>query len=32
MAHAPNLLAAPPSIEKTEVLGAKLSKELCGTD
>jgi len=32
MAHAPNLLAAPPSIEKTEVLGAKLSKELCGAD
>jgi len=24
MAHAPNLLAVPPSIEKTEVLGAKL--------
>ena len=24
MAQAPNLLAAPPSIEKTEVLGAKI--------
>src|SRR5215471_8077363 len=24
MANAPNLLAAPPSIEKTEILGAKL--------
>jgi|SRR5215475_4158333 len=27
MANAPNLLAAPPSIEKTEVLGAKISPE-----
>jgi len=25
MANAPNLLAVPPSIEKTEVLGAKVS-------
>jgi quinol monooxygenase YgiN len=25
MAHAPNLLASPPSIEKAEVLGAKVS-------
>ena len=25
MAHAPNLLAVPPSIERTEILGAKLS-------
>ena len=24
MAHAPDLLAVPPSIEKTEILGAKL--------
>jgi quinol monooxygenase YgiN len=29
MAHAPNLLAAPPSIERTEVLGAKIAKEVC---
>ena len=28
MAHARNLLAVPPSIEKTEILGAKLSQEL----
>src|SRR5262245_52248446 len=28
MANAPNLLAVPPSIEKTEVLGAKISQEL----
>ena len=28
MAHAPNLLAVPPSIERTEILGAKLSQEL----
>jgi len=28
MATAPNLLAAPPSIEKTEVLGLKLSPEI----
>ena len=27
MANAPNLLVAPPSIEKTEVLGAKISPE-----
>lgn len=28
MAQAANLLAAPPSIEKTEILGAKISQEL----
>ena len=28
MANAPSLLAVPPSIEKTEVLGAKISQEL----
>ena len=28
MAHAPDLLAVPPSIEKTEVLGAKLPQEV----
>jgi len=28
MAQAPNLLAAPPSIEKTEILGAKVSEEI----
>jgi quinol monooxygenase YgiN len=28
MAHAPNLLAVPPSIEKAEILGAKLSQEI----
>ena len=28
MTHAPNLLAAPPSIEKTQILGAKLSPEV----
>ena len=28
MAQAPNLLAAPLSIEKTEILGAKLSEEV----
>ena len=27
MANAPNLLAVPPSIEKTEILGAKISQE-----
>ena len=27
MAHAPDLLAVPPSIEKTEILGAKLPQE-----
>ena len=27
-AHAPDLLAAPPSIEKTEVLGAKLPQRI----
>jgi quinol monooxygenase YgiN len=27
MANAPNLLAAPPSIERTEILGAKLAQE-----
>jgi quinol monooxygenase YgiN len=26
MAHAPNLLAVPPSIERTEILGAKVSQ------
>ena len=26
MAQAPNLLAAPPSIERTEILGAKVSQ------
>ena len=28
MAHAPNLLAVPPSIEKAEILGAKISREV----
>jgi quinol monooxygenase YgiN len=28
MANAPNLLAVPPSIEKIDVLGVKLSKEV----
>jgi quinol monooxygenase YgiN len=28
MANAPNILAVPPSIEKTEILGAKLSQEV----
>jgi quinol monooxygenase YgiN len=28
MAMAPDLLAVPPSIEKTEILGAKISQEL----
>jgi quinol monooxygenase YgiN len=28
MAQASNLLAVPPSIEKTEILGAKISQEL----
>jgi quinol monooxygenase YgiN len=28
MAHAPDLLAEPPSIEKTEILGAKLPQEV----
>ena len=28
MAHGPNLFAAPLSIEKTEILGAKISKEI----
>ena len=28
MAQAPNLLAVPPSIEKAEILGAKLSQEV----
>ena len=28
MANAPDLLAAPPSIEKTEILGAKLLEEV----
>jgi quinol monooxygenase YgiN len=27
MAHAPHVLAAPPSIEKTEILGVKLPQE-----
>jgi quinol monooxygenase YgiN len=30
MANAPQLLAAPPSIERTEILGAKIAKEVCG--
>ena len=28
MANAPNILAVPPSIEKTEILGAKISQEV----
>ena len=32
MANAPNLLAVPPSIEKTEVLGAKISQEVRNTE
>ena len=28
LAHAPNLLAVPPSIEKAEILGAKISQEV----
>src|ERR1044072_9859628 len=28
MAHGPNLFASPLSIEKTEILGAKISKEI----
>lgn len=28
MANAPHLLEAPPSIEKTQILGAKLSQEV----
>ena len=28
MANAPDLLAVPPSIEKTEILGAKISQEV----
>ncbi len=32
MAQAPNLLAVPPSIERTEILGAKLSREVRNTD
>jgi quinol monooxygenase YgiN len=32
MAYAPNLLAVPPSIEKTEILGAKLSQEVRNSD
>ena len=28
MAQAPNLFAAPPSIEKTEILGSKVSEEI----
>ena len=28
MAQAPNLFAVPPSIEKTEILGAKVSEEI----
>ena len=28
MANAPNLLAAPPSIERTEILGAKVSQQI----
>ena len=30
MANAPTMLAAPPSIERTEVLGAKISQEVRG--
>ena len=30
MANAPKMLAEPPSIERTEVLGAKISQEVCG--
>ena len=30
MANAPNLLSAPPSIEKTEILGAKLPQAARG--
>jgi quinol monooxygenase YgiN len=32
LAQAPNLLAAPPSIEETEVLGAKFSREVRSAD
>ena len=32
MANAPTLFAQPPSIERTEVMGAKLSKEVCSGD
>ena len=32
MANAPNLFAVPPSIEKTEILGAKLAQEVCHAD
>jgi quinol monooxygenase YgiN len=32
IAHAPDLLAAPPSIEKTDVLGAKISREIGNVD
>jgi quinol monooxygenase YgiN len=32
MDHAPHVLSAPPSIEKTEVLGAKISKEVQNAD
>ena len=31
MAQAPHLFSAPPSIERTEILGAKLSREAPGT-
>ena len=30
MANASKLLASPPSIERTEILGAKLPQEVCG--
>jgi hypothetical protein len=30
MAQAPDLLAVPPSIERTEVLGAKIAAEVRG--
>ena len=30
MANAPNLFAVPPSIEKTEILGAKLAQAAAG--
>jgi quinol monooxygenase YgiN len=32
MAQAPNLFAVPPSIEKAEVLGAKVSREIRNAD
>jgi quinol monooxygenase YgiN len=32
MANASNLLAVPPSIERTEILGTKFSREVCNAD